>query len=75
MPIAQGKSNATTAVVLVKDQLDLIRRAALVRVMSGKAARVSVSDIVREALAAHAPKLQAELACYDAAHAHPEAGR
>jgi hypothetical protein len=64
MPIAKGNLRTTTAIVLSTKQLDLVRRAALVRAMTGMSVRVSVSDIVREALAAYSPRLEAEMSAF-----------
>ncbi|MDR3463878.1 MAG: hypothetical protein P4L76_16340 [Beijerinckiaceae bacterium] len=71
MPIAKGNARTTTAIVLSTKQLELVRRAALVRAMMGTAVRVSVSDIVREALAAYMPKLEAEMIGFAASSQTP----
>lgn len=53
-------TTATTAVVLKTDQLALLRKAALCRSLTSNQPRISVSDIVREALDAYADQLRAE---------------
>lgn len=56
----QTSTTATTAVVLTQDQLALLRKAALVRSLVRNQPRVSVSDIVREAIDAYSAQLRAE---------------
>ncbi|MCJ2067387.1 hypothetical protein MKK75_00970 [Methylobacterium sp. J-030] len=58
----QKSLSTTTAVVLTTEQHDLVRRVALTRAMRGDRSRVSVSDVVREAIEAHAVILRQELA-------------
>ncbi len=58
----QKSLSTTTAVVLTTEQHDLVRKVALTRAMRGDRSRVSVSDVVREAIEAHAVTLRQELA-------------
>lgn len=62
MAIQQKSLSTTTAVVLTTAQHDLVRKVALTRAMRGDRTRVSVSDVVREAIDAHAGTLRQELA-------------
>lgn len=59
----QHKSlNTTTAVVLTNEQHELVRKVALTRAMRGDRSRVSVSDVIREAIEVHSTALRQELA-------------
>ena len=62
MPAIEKSLSTTTAVVLTTEQHELIRKVALTRAMRGVRSRVSVSDVVREAIEAHAAALRQELA-------------
>ena len=64
-PKTNSAGNTTTAVVLPADLHELVRKAALVRVMRGERDRVSASDVIREALTAYAPKLRFELHAWE----------
>lgn len=62
MAVQQRSLSTTTAVVLTNDQHELVRKVALTRAMRGDRSRVSVSDVIREAIEAHAAVLRQELA-------------
>lgn len=62
MAVQQKSLSTTTAVVLTNDQHELVRKVALTRAMRGDRSRVSVSDVIREAIEAHAVVLRQELA-------------
>lgn len=59
--------NTTTAVVLPTELHELVKKVALVRVMSGHKDRVSASDVIREALLAYGPKLRMEVRVWEVA--------
>lgn len=60
-----ARTNRTSAVVLPAEQWETLKRVALIRTLTGKTTKASVSEVLRDLVEAAMPALRQEIASHE----------